>query len=253
MAKQFSPADWHNRFTQQAQWTQALRGHLYPRLGLQRAQRILDVGCGTGALLGELQTQSSAGIFGVDVQRAHLELARAIEGVHLTEGDAHFFPFPDKAFDITLSHFLLLWVRNPGQVLGEMMRLTRPGGVVLALAEPDYGGRIDYPAELAQIGQWQTQALRAQGADPLIGRKLNGLFHSAGLRDIESGVLGGQWRSAPASNERALEWDVIKADLAQNAAFAANSAVLKQLDAQAWEHGERVLFVPTFYALGWVA
>jgi len=74
-----------------------------------------------------------------------------------------------------------------------MARITRPGGAVLALAEPDYGGRIDYPIKLAQMGKWQIESLRLQGADPLMGRKLATIFNSAGFDSVETGVLGGQW------------------------------------------------------------
>ena len=62
-----------------------------------------------------------------------------------------------------------------------MVRVTHPGGFVLALAEPDYGGRIDYPTELSQIGDWQKNALKQQGANPLMGRELRSIFSHAGI------------------------------------------------------------------------
>ncbi|MBT3390532.1 MAG: methyltransferase domain-containing protein [Chloroflexi bacterium] len=247
-----TPQDWHARFSQQAQWTRALRAHLFPRMGFNVARQILDVGCGTGALFGELLAQSDAAIFGVDIQRQHLRLARTHKDVLLSQGDALQMPYANEVFDITLCHFLLLWVANPVQALSEMARVTRPGGMVLALAEPDYGGRIDFPTELEQIGAWQTESLRRQGADPLIGRKLSGLFHHVGFENIETGVLGGQWRGAPTDDAWKSEWSVLESDFAQTSEFSGNSNVLKQLDAGAWASGQRVLFVPTFYAIGWV-
>ena len=87
-------------------------------------------------------------------------------------GDAHQLPLADGCFDVCLCHFLLLWVTDPIQVLQEMYRVTRSGGVVMALAEPDYGSRIDYPQELSLLGKWQMDSLEQQGADPFIGRKL---------------------------------------------------------------------------------
>jgi hypothetical protein len=130
-----------------------------------------------------------------------------------------------------------------------MRRVTRPGGWVLALAEPDYGGRVDYPEALIPLGVLQEAALSRQGAQTRLGRRLAALFHDAGLAEIETGVLGGQWREAPSPQEQAQEWAVLKADLAGDLPTL-ELARLRQLDQQAWARGERVLFVPTFYAMG---
>jgi len=243
--------DWHIRFKQQARWTQDLRTYLYPRVGLDRATHVLDVGCGTGALLGELQTQSDAQIFGVDIQRQSLELALSNKSVLLSQGDAHQLPYPNDLFDLTLSHFTLMWVSNPQDVLGEMVRVTKSGGVVIALAEPDYGGRVDYPLELEQIVQWQIESLQKQGADPFMGRKLRTIFTQSGLKNIESGVLGAQWTNELSIDEVNLEWAVLESDMEQTFRDSESLKVLKKIDKAAIDRGERVLYVPTFYALGW--
>jgi hypothetical protein len=117
---------------------------------------------------------------------------------------------------------------------------------VIALAEPDYGGRIDYPEELVELGRRQEAALRNQGADPRMGRTLAEVFHRTGLQDIEAGVLGGQWKGKPSRQEWELEWDVLQSDLG----MGQNLDRLRFLDWDARERGERILFVPTFYALG---
>jgi hypothetical protein len=133
-----------------------------------------------------------------------------------------------------------------------MARVTQPGGVVLALAEPDYGGRIDYPVELGVLGDWQQTSLGQQGANPLIGRKLRAVFHQAGLSDVEAGLLGGQWSGMPSSEEREIEWRVLEEDIKKIQNLTGTSEVirLQKLDELAWERGERILFVPTFYAWG---
>lgn len=250
-----TPKEWHKRFTQQAGWTKDLREHLYSRAGLRVGQRVLDLGCGTGVLEVELIREVGARIFGLDIDLANLRLAagNAVQA-SLAQGDAHSLPYPDGCFDSALCHFVLLWTEDPWRVVREMKRVTRPGGAVLALAEPDYGGRIDYPPELAVLGDWQIDSLRRQGADPLLGRKLAGLFNAAGLESIETGVLGGQWSGGPSLEERRSEWATIQADLEFTSKLRRKADLsileLSRLEEAAWSSGERVLFVPTFYAWG---
>lgn len=119
----------------------------------------------------------------------------------------------------------------------------------MALAEPDYGGRIDHPSELDQIGRLQTESLNAQGAEPEMGRRLAGLFSDLGLENVETGVLGGQWSGSPHLEELASEWAVIRSDLSRTLSEEQLDG-LQEMDAHAWGSGTRVLFVPTFYAWG---
>jgi SAM-dependent methyltransferase len=246
-----TPQEWHQRFRQQVRWTQELRTHLLPRAGLAYAQRLLEIGCGTGALLEDMQTAFSGALFGLDIAAPHLGQAhRHAPHANLTQADAHYLPYPTGIFDLAVCHFLLLWVTDPAQTVSEMARVTRPGGAVLALAEPDYGGRIDYPEELSKIGAWQTAALQRQGADPFVGRRLATLLVGAGLQDVEAGVLGGRWTDPPSSAELALEWKVLQEDLIATPE-AGQLPGLRALDEAAWARRERVLYVPTFYAIGW--
>ncbi len=245
-----NPLQMHARYQQQARWTADLRRYLYRQAGLARARRALEVGCGSGAILGELAAQLPLAV-GLDLDRAVLALAQVnAAGAPLTAGDAHTLPFAAASFDLSLCHFLLLWVADPLGVLREMKRVTRPGGWVLALAEPDYGGRVDFPEALATLGLWQRESLQRQGADPLMGRKLAMLFHRAGLESVETGALGGQWRGAPDWDQWQLEWAVLESDLEKTFPDFESRKVLKAIDQSAYQSGERVLFVPTFYAAG---
>lgn len=244
-------ADWHARFVQQARWTQELRRYVLPRAGLEGAHRVLEVGCGTGALTANLHLETKAAIYGIDLDRIYLLMATRNDRLtRFTQANAARLPFHSGCFDLTICHFLLLWARSPLNVLTEMRRVTRSGGAVVALAEPDYGGRIDYPEPLTELGQLQTEALREQGADPEMGRKLGGLFVRAGLKDVETGLLGGQWKMQSVSTLAwELEWRTIEADLAG----MVDSATLmdwRAEDEAARKRGERILFVPTFYAWG---
>jgi SAM-dependent methyltransferase len=243
---------WHRRFLQQAGWTRDLRQYLYRRAKVPTARRILEVGCGTGALTAEWSALTSALIVGLDCSAPHLEFARQHDAATpFTQGDARALPYSSGVFDATYCHYLLLWVHDPLAVLAEMRRVTRRGGAVLALAEPDYGARIDYPPGLEPLGRWQYEALKRQGAEPETGRRLGALFARAGLQTVETGVLGGQWQGLPEPEVWEAEWTVLQADL-QGWVSPDILAQLSTAEAAAWQRGERVLFVPTFYAWGQV-
>ena len=61
--------DWHTRYKQQANWTRDLRNYLFEHTEIKTAKRALEVGCGTGAILGEINIQS---LHGLDLQLAAL-------------------------------------------------------------------------------------------------------------------------------------------------------------------------------------
>ena len=254
--KRMNLADWDRRYRQQAGWTAGIRRYALEKAGLAQARRLLEVGCGSGAILGELAGSSPAQAWGLDLDPAGLGWLKTQQPrLPVLQADALQLPFAAGSFDLTCCHFLLLWVRHPAQALAEMRRVTRPGGWVLALAEPDYGGRIDYPLELRQIGAWQAESLRGQGADPQTGRQLAAWFRTAGLQQVECGLLGGQWlqqQNSFNSSDWQIEWQVLRDDL-QSLEFSPSPAQLDELqeiDRRAQVEGTRILFVPTFYALG---
>jgi hypothetical protein len=132
-----------------------------------------------------------------------------------------------------------------------MKRVTKPGGGVLCLAEPDYGGRIDYPDSLAELGALQEEALRAQGAGTHMGRRLRSLLHQSGLANVQAGILGGEWANVDAAtdSQRDLEWRTLAGDLTGRV----STDKLRSMETEftrAQSDGSRVLFVPTFYGWG---
>lgn len=127
------------------------------QLALPPSAQVLEVGCGTGALLRSLarRTDFTGKAFGVDQCRPFLDAARKFaqaENVSarivFQAGDAHCLDFPSATFDAVIAHTLISHVTEPAAVLSEMARVVRPGGTVvifdgdyasLTYAFPDHG------------------------------------------------------------------------------------------------------------------
>lgn len=241
--------DWHRRYLQQALWTRDLRTYIFNKTRLDSTSRLLEVGCGTGAILSEVPTQISR--HGLDLNFTALTQCQLqAPTASLVQGNGLALPYSNQIFDLVYCHFLLLWVDDPLQALLEMKRVARRGGYVIAFAEPDYTARIDEPQEMVQLGEWQTESLRRQGADPDLGSRLAELFFQAGIRIVETGTIQNASQN-PAPEEWEKEWAVIESDLT---GFIPTTQIqeLKRLDQQARANGERRLFVPTHFAWGQV-
>jgi SAM-dependent methyltransferase len=101
------------------------------RLSLRPEDRLLDVGCGTGALLRELsRSHPAAKLAGVDPVPEMLAVARRrlSPEVELLEGCAERLPFAGERFDVIVSCNMFHYLRQPAAALAEMGRVLRPGG-----------------------------------------------------------------------------------------------------------------------------
>jgi SAM-dependent methyltransferase len=245
MTSPLSPLEWHQVFLRQADWTRPAREHLYRRAELVRARRVLDVGCGTGAITAEIASRTRGRVVGLDIEPSLLSVTPARPRLEFVLGDGHRLPFADGAFDLAATHFVLLWLTDPVAALREMARVTRQGGWVLACAEPDYGGRIDHPD--LPIARWQMEALRREGADPRVGRRLRALFTEAGLQ-AEVSLISAPWDMAGLRESHDGEWDLLQRTTGGLVTAEERQAV-RAADLAAVQAGTRFVFMPVFCAL----
>jgi SAM-dependent methyltransferase len=109
-------------------------------LGLTPSTRVLDVGCGPGRHALAL-AERAIPVVGLDISERFVRLAHGLDGGAFVRGDALRLPFADDAFDVALSlcqgGFGLVRGDDP-DVLVEMARVVRPGGIVSVSAFSAY-------------------------------------------------------------------------------------------------------------------
>ena len=180
----------------QAEWLAPARARILRRAGIARRRRVLDLACGFGAVAGELVRRSGGSVVALDRRPDALRAGgEAFEGAQRVAADAARLPFASGSFDLVYCQFALLWL-DAEPAIDEVHRVLEPGGVLVAL-EPDYGGLIEHPPEIAARRLWLSALARA-GADPTIGRRLPGLLTAAGF-DVRVDLLD---RLEPASAAR---------------------------------------------------
>jgi SAM-dependent methyltransferase len=175
------------------------------RLRLHRARDVLDVGCGVGhwgRLLASV-LPPDARVTGIDRDPVWVEQAAAraraagLSGRYdYRIGTGEAIPYGDASFDLVTCQTLLIHTPDPGAVIGEMIRVTRPGGCILA-AEPNNVAAslvrdsvtFDDPVEtIITRSRFQLVCERGKAAlgegNNSIGDLIPGLFAQRGLRDI---------------------------------------------------------------------
>jgi ubiquinone/menaquinone biosynthesis C-methylase UbiE len=204
-------------------------------LSAAAGQRLLEVGCGGGhALQAAAELVGATGlVMGIDASATMAAASQArVAGrgrVRVLVADAQRLPFADGVFDGCRAERVLQHLPDPAEALAEMVRVTRPGGLVL-VGDTDWGGwLLDAPDDPATHAVLAAAAGRSR--NPWIGRQLVGLFHQAGLGDLQVEVV-----TFPGSD---FDWAARVHGLAAAVEQAIASGALTSEQAHAWLHDRR--------------
>jgi SAM-dependent methyltransferase len=182
-------ADAYLRFM--GRFSEPLGGLFIEQSALPAAGRVLDVGCGPGALTARLVDQYGvSGVAAVDPSSSFVEATRArLPGLDVREGVAEALPYDDDSFDAALAQLVVHFMADPVAGLREMGRVTRPGGVVAACV-------WDHASGGSPLSLFWDAARALDPAAPheaaLAGAReghLAEIAEAAGLSDIESSAL----------------------------------------------------------------
>lgn len=117
-------------------WSRRLAPSFVAFADLPEGTHLLDLGCGTGVLsLAVLENVEDSDVIGVDPAEAYISYCRDMisnERLCFEVGDALDIPFNNNSFDATASLLILQELPDTELALKEMLRVTRPGGLIVA-------------------------------------------------------------------------------------------------------------------------
>jgi SAM-dependent methyltransferase len=171
-------------------WSEHLASQFLNRVNVAPGGNLLDVACGTGVLAKAL-AETGAHVIGIDASEGYLEgarLRRSHPNIAYEHGDVRHMRFDNNAFDAAVSTLALDVIPEIEQVVAEMKRVTRPGGVVASAVTQFFGGMpaFDLVIHTAAVLETDFAKLRSM----LWGRQLfwpNGqaaLWRKTGLVDV---------------------------------------------------------------------
>ena len=185
---------------------------------LEPGTRLLEVGCGVGAVLAVLgQEFPGISLHGVDIEPAQLEFARGHlrrAGVEATlvQADARALPLDDASFDHVWMMWFLEHVADPVGVL-EARRVLVPGGAITAI-EVDYATTRAEPSSpaLETLFGAMVQGMATAGWSDA-GTRLPGWLREAGFEDVDEGERPFWWQAEELATQAAYAADVVESAL----------------------------------------
>jgi SAM-dependent methyltransferase len=164
-----------------------LENHLR-HVPVPKTARILDAGCGSGAMARCFASHfADASVIGVDIRDdyvVHAQGRAKADGLHNVEfrqGSVFNLPFADASFHVVWSKYVMQWINDPEKAVAEFRRVTKPGGVVVC-CNFDGFAVTHYPED--ETLQRHILTVFPRLVDVNIGRKTAPIFHKCGLINI---------------------------------------------------------------------
>ena len=159
--------------------------------GVRPGQRVLDVGCGPGALTAELVRRVGPdAVAAVDPSEPFVLAARArYPGVDVRRSGAERLPYSDDAFDATLAQLVVHFMTDPVAGIKEMARVTRPKGIVAACVWDHAGDRSPISIFWQAARDLDPGVIDQSGLAGAQAGALTTLFEASGLRQIDGDVV----------------------------------------------------------------
>jgi len=161
-------------------------------MGLKPGMKVLDAGCGTGAVARRIAAKVFPGeVCGIDMDSLFISEARklassaGIKNIEFQLGDVNDLKQFDGTFDVSYSRLVLMHVKNPVKTVMELKRATKKDGIVV-VSDVDDGGVITYPEmpKMMDVSSKYSRWAKMRGEDRYIGRQLFSIFSQAGLSQI---------------------------------------------------------------------
>ena len=172
---------------------QAMRRAYLADIAFPQGARVLEVGCGTGAVTRELATWPGvAEVTGVDPSPTFLAAAQRLDppaNAGFIEGDARALDLQDQSVDVVVFHTTLCHVPGPHLALAEAARVLRPGGW-LAVFDGDYATTTVATGPADPLQACAAAFVEFSVHDPWLVRRLPGLLEQAGFEPVRMRSYG---------------------------------------------------------------